>query len=700
MSYTIGIDIGGTFTDCYIIDDKGAVAYDKAPSTPQDFSIGVSEAVKATAEWLDKSLPELLRETSLFVHSCTVATNALINYSGAKTGLITTMGFEDIILIMRAWGRIAGLSDTEIAHVARTNKPEPIVPKRLIKGVRERVDFRGRVIAPLFREDVVKAVQELVSEGVESIAVSLLWSFANPSHEQQIREIVKDLNPDIPVTISSEISPLLGEYERTATAAINSYLMPVVSSYFDALEHSLKSNGLRHPPLIMQAYGGSLPIATARTQAVTTIAAGPAGGVLASQYLAETLGYKNVITSDVGGTSFDVGLIYDGHAEMTPDLIVNQYVIQTPRIQVESIGAGGGSIAWLEPVSGLLRVGPKSAGAVPGPVCYDRGGTEPTVTDADVVLGYIDPDYFLGGRIKLNARKAYEALEKRIARRLGITPEEAAAAIYDIINARMAGLLRKMTIEKGYDPRACVLFAFGGAGPAHAGIYAEELGIKDMVVPITAAVQCAMGAALSDVVHTYMVSERVPVETALSTVNSRLAELEAMARRDLTADGFEAKDIALRRYVGMSYRLQVHDLLVPAPAGPVTKEDLHQLTNEFERVYERTYGQGAGQRSAGIQVTCLKVEGIGKIYKPVMAKRPLGEPNASKAVKGRRPAFFRRLNKFTDTDVYDMARLQPGNTISGPAIIETTVTTIVIHPGQEARVDGYLNVLMKTNAAG
>jgi N-methylhydantoinase A len=627
-----------------------------------------------------------------------VATNLLINRSGAKTGLITTKGFEDTILIMRARGRVAGLGDLARVRMVRTDKPEPIVPKPLIKGVRERIDYKGRVVMPLQREDVVRAVTDLADSGVKAIAVSLLWSFSNPIHEKQIREIIRELQPDIHVTISSELSPLLGEYERTATTAINAYLAPATFAYFSALEKSLRNNGLQHRPLISQAYGGSLPIAKAGNQAVTTIASGPVGGVMASRYLGELLGHQNVLTTDVGGTSFDVGLILDGVVEFTNQAIIEQYTYQTPRIEVESIGTGGGSIAWIEPFTGLLKVGPTSAGAVPGPVCYDYGGVEPTVSDADLILGYLNPDYFLGGRVKLNAEKARQALEHKIAKPLDIDPVEAAAAIYDIVNAKMADLIRKTTIERGYDPRDCALFAYGGAGPVHAGVYAEELGVKEVIVPITAAVHSAMGVALSDVIHSYSASDRMVTPAPIDRVNGNFEKLEMRTMEDLIVDGFEDKDILIKRYVGMKYRRQVHELIIPAPLGKLSEDSLKQLVVDFETMYEKLYGQGAGFREAGIEIATFKVEGIGKLSKPVMAKHPLGPPDSSKAIKAKRDVFFRKLGRFKKIDIFDMGKLKPGNIIDGPAVVETPVTTIVIHPEQRAEVDPYQNVVIRTAA--
>ncbi len=695
-SYSIGVDIGGTFTDSCVIDNRGTVAYGKAPSTPGNFSVGVMESLRDASRMLKKPLQQMLEETALFVHSCTVATNAIINASGAMTGLLTTKGFEDTLLIMRAWGRVAGLSEREATRFARTNKPAPIVPRHRIKGVRERIDHRGTVLAPLSTEDVVRAVEELVEDGVDSIAVCLLWSFVNPAHEQRVRDIVREMRPDMRVSLSSDLSPLMGEYERTATAAMNAYLSPVASGYFGDLEASLRENGLRKPPLIMQAYGGSIPISKARDQAVTTIGAGPTAGILAAQYLAEALGHKRVISADVGGTSFDVGLIYDGRPEMTPTAIVNQYVVLTPRIEVESVGAGGGSIAWLERVTGQLRVGPNSAGAVPGPACYGSGGTEPTVTDANVVLGYLNPDNFLNGRIKLSKAKAFEAIERKIAKPLQITPEAAASAIYDIVNVHMAGLIRRMTVERGYDPRTCVLFGVGGGGGLHVGTCAEELGIKEVIVPVTSAVHCAMGAALSDVVHTYAVSKRLALQDALQTANDCLADLERRAQGDLRKDGFQDEDIALRRQIGMSYDLQIHDLMVDAPPGKISEEQMLQLRRDFEKAYERSFGQGAGQRSARVVVTTLRVEGIGKIAKPEIRRMPVGTADSSNALKEKREVYFGCLSRFVETPIFDMEKLLPGNLLNGPALVETPATTILIHPGQKARVDGYRNVIIET----
>ena len=693
MPYVIGVDTGGTFTDCVIVDEKGRVAIGKSPSTPEDFSLGVVESVKVVAGSLGKSLREVLADTAVLAYGSTVGTNAVITRSGAKAGLITTKGFEDTLLIMRAIGRVAGLSESEIVHMVRTDKPPPIIPKSLIRGVRERVDREGRVVIPLNREDAALAARELVEQGVEAIAICLLWSFKNPSHEKAIKEMVEAGYPHVYVTASCDVVPLLREYERTSTMALNAYLGPIMRRYLLRLEEKLKGEGLQGPLLIMQAYGGSLPVERAVVQPVSTISSGPVGGVVASRYLAEHLGYENVITTDVGGTSFDVGLIYGGSIERAREAVVAQYHVMTPMMEVASIGAGGGSIAWLEPGTSLLRVGPQSAGARPGPVCYDAGGTQPTVTDADLVLGYLNPDYFLGGRIRLNLEKARQSIQEQIAAPMGMEVAEAAAAINAITNAHMSDLVRKVTIERGYDPRSCVLFAYGGAGPVHAAVYGQDLGVQKIIVPWTAATHSAMGVASSDVMHTYELSDHMVVPVDADRFHSNFRTLEKGAWADLGAEGF-GEDVLINRYVDMRYRRQVHEITTPVPPGPLDQEDLEALNREFERIYEMSYGRGSAFREAGIEMLAFRVEATGRIPRPVLAPQTPGQRNAGSALKGAREVFY-PARGFVSTAVYDIGRLDPGNAIQGPAIVETPVTTIVVNPGQEARMDEYRNIVIE-----
>lgn len=695
MAYFIGVDSGGTFTDCVIMDETGEIIMGKAPSTPEDFSIGVLEALRETARSLEKDARHILRETLLFAHGTTIATNTIINRTGSRTGLITTRGFEDTILIMRVIGRIAGLGEMEVKHIAKSNKPDPIVPRSLIKGVKERVDYKGRILIPLDKEDCHKAVEELIQEGVDAIAVSLLWSFVNPSHEKEIKAMIQEINPKIFVTLSSELIPIIGEYERTSTTALNAYLGPGVSRYLTSLAEKLKEEGFSYSPIIMQSYGGCLPCEKASIYSIGLVSSGPAGGVMGSKYLANLLGYENVITTDVGGTSFDVGLIYSGVVEEAKNPSINQYNILTPMVEVKSIGAAGGSIAWIEPYTNLLKVGPISAGAMPGPVCYDRGGKEPTVTDVDLVLGYLNPEYFLGGRIRLNKDKAIKAIHENIAIPLGISAEEAAYGIFRITNAHMSDLIRKATIEKGYDPRRCVLFSYGGAGPIHASSYGKELGVKEIIIPFTASVHSAMGILSSNIVHSYEFSDYMSMPADVKRVNANFEKLEKEATDSLLRENFKREEITLKRYMDMRFRRQIHEVRCPIRGGELTEKGLEEIADEFVNLYERMYGKGAAFKEAGIDIVNFRIVAEGTIIHPKLKKLNLLGQDSSKALKQKREVFFASLEDFILTNVYDFNLLAPGNEVKGPSIIESTVTTIVINPGQVGIMDEYRNIISK-----
>jgi N-methylhydantoinase A len=693
MAYLVGIDIGGTFTDAVVMDEVGKVTQAKAASTPDDFSIGVLDSLSVAAESIGIAIKDLLGQTMLISHGATAGINAMLTHTGAKTGLITTEGFEDTILIMRSLGRYAGLGEEEIKRLVKTAKPKPIVPKPLIKGIKERVDYKGSVLSPLRTEDAKQAINGLMGQGVQSIAVAFLWSPVNPSHEREIKRIFNDMYPEIYLTISSEIAPRLGEYERTSTTVVNAYIGPIVSRYLSSLENLLKQKGFKGSPLVMAVHGGSLRVASAIKEPVRTLGSGPVAGVMGSKFLAELLGFKNVITTDVGGTSFDVSLIYDGNVEWAVEPTVGQYSLSIPMVDVKSIGAGGGSIARIEPVTNVLKVGPGSAGAVPGPACYDRGGTEPTVTDADLVLGYLNPDYFLGGKLKLNKQKAIEVIGNKIGEPLGVSVVEAAAGIRDIVDAHMSDLIRSATVARGYDPRTCVLFAYGGAGPLHASAYGR--GTQAVIVPASASVHSAMGAVTSDIVHTYEMGVPMPVPADPDRFNANFEDLEEEAIEDLRQDGFSDTEMTLSRYVAMRYRRQVHELRTPVPAGRLKSDDLGQVYNEFERLYEKSYGKGAAYKEAGMQIVTFRVEARGRIVKPVLEKYPTQGRDPSSALKTNREIFLRKYNGFVTANIYDFNRLRAGNIVPGPAIIETPVTTILIDADQTAEVDEYLNVIMR-----
>ncbi|MDB9778570.1 hydantoinase/oxoprolinase family protein, partial [Burkholderiaceae bacterium] len=495
-TFQVGVDIGGTFTDCVVIGSDGKMVAAKSPSTPPNFAQGMINAMTVAAEKLDLSFEEFCPHISVLTHGTTVGTNALIQRRGAKVGLITTKGHEDVIHIMRGSRGVTSRDINKVVHFPESQKPDPIIPKRYIRGVSERMDCNGAVVVELNERQVEEAIDSLVKTGVEAIAVCLLWSFKDPRHEQRIAEMVRARAPDVFVTCSYEIAPKWGEYERTTATALNAYIGPVTSRYLRLLDSQLRAAGYKQPLQITQCGGGSISVQRAIEAPLLTLDSGPVSGVTGSQFLGQRIGCPNIITTDMGGTSFDVGIVHSGQPAYSFVSNVAQYEYFIPKVDIQAIGSGGGSIARVDPVTKTLRVGPESAGADPGPACWGKGNTEPTVTDADVVMGYIDPDNFLGGRITLDKDASVRAVQG-VADALGMGLMETAAGIAKIAEFKMADIIRKTTVEKGFDPRDFSLFAFGGAGPVHAGVFARELGVKKVLIPLNrvASTWCAFGAA-------------------------------------------------------------------------------------------------------------------------------------------------------------------------------------------------------------
>jgi N-methylhydantoinase A len=700
MNYVVGVDIGGTFTDCVVVDEGGRVTIGKSLSTPADFSQGALNSVADAASNVGLTgADELLSETRLFFHACTIGDNTLITRSGAKTGLIMTKGFGDGLHIMR--GKVAeGLTENELAHRSALDKPEPFVPRKLVEEVPERIDYKGSELIRLNVQAAEQAIDRLVAKGVDSVAVCFLWSIMNDAHEKQVAEIIKKKYPKLFFTLSSEVAPYLGEYERSATTVFNAYIGPKISSYLQNLERILKSRGLSREPLIMQAYGGVLGVEATCKNAVGIIESGPAAGIVGTRFLGEHIGEKNILATDMGGTTFKVSVVRDGVIERDYKPVILRYNILSTKIWVESIGAGGGSIAWIDPETGLLKVGPQGAGASPGPVCYDVGGEEPTVSDADLILGYLNENYFLGGRMKLNKPKTLAAIREKIAKPLKISEVEAASGIYRIANSHMGDLIRKATVEKGHDPRNFVLFAFGGAAPVHAGRYAAELGVRQVVIPLTASVHGATGLISSDLVYEYGKSDHLvlPVDPAL--INDNFAALLQRALKDLRAAGFTESDIQVMRSVDMRYRYQVHELNVPFPSGTqtITESDLEALSARFDDLYEKAFGQGSGYREAGKEILTFRLTAAGLLKKPDVKAEPVSKSNGAKALKAERDVYFEENMNFVSTRVYDFNKMRPGMEFAGPAIIETPVTTVVINPGDHAAMDRYRNIRIHLGA--
>jgi N-methylhydantoinase A len=696
MPYIVGIDTGGTFTDCVVMDADGRLVTAKASSTPEDFSEGVMESLRLAAERLGLRTEELLQDCARLALGTTVGTNAMLQRRGAKVGLITTRGHRDVIHIMRGARGVPGLNNVQVLHFPESGKPDPIVPKPLIAEVSERVDCKGQVVVELNEEETQAAIDKLLGRGVEAIAICFLWSFKHAEHERRVKAMVEQRAPGVFVCCSADLIPRWGEYERTVATVLNAYLGPVMSRYLGRLETRAQAAGLRYPLQVMQCGGGVIPAAESARRAFLTLDSGPVAGVLASQYLGGIIGHKHVIATDMGGTSFDVGLVWDGEPVASYQSVVNQYEYFVPRIDIRSIGSGGGSIVWIDEVSGTMRVGPISAGAQPGPACYGRGGTQPTVTDADLVLGYLDPDTFLGGRLHLDLDRARASFEP-LATRLGLGLVETAAGAARVVEHQMADLIRKATVQKGYDPRDCVVFAYGGAGPVHAGVYARELGAQSVVVPLggVCSLWSALGAASADLLHIY---EAVDIQSSPfdpERVMPHFAQLEARGASQLAVDGIEAGAGRLARSADIRYKGQINEVEVPVPPGPLDAAALSQLVADFHRRYEAVYGQGAGFHEARVEIVTYRVRASAVSAKPhIVASAEGAREPAQQARVGVRPVYWSELGDFESTPVLGGEHLVPGNVVPGPAIIQVPDTTVVVHPFQTARIDAYGNVLI------
>jgi N-methylhydantoinase A len=534
-----------------------------------------------------------------------------------------------------------------------------------------------------------------VADGVEAIAVSFLWGFVNTSHELRVKALIEELAPGVLVSCAHELIAKPGEYERTAAAAINAFIGPVTSRYIQQVDQATTERGYANPLLIMQAAGGVVRAEQAARHPLFTIASGPVGGVAGAAYLAERMGHKHVIACDMGGTSFDVGIIVDGDPVTSSETVINQYTFFMPRIDIESIGSGGGSLLWVDEHSGTMRVGPQSAGALPGPVCYSRGGSEPTVTDCDAVLGRYNPANFLGGELELDRDAAHAAVE-RVGARIGLDPIAAADGALRIVESQMADLMRQMTVERGRDPRDFVIYAFGGAGAAHAVAFARELGAAQVVIPLgdLASTWSALGVMTSDVLHIREHSEVMIAPFAPERMNEIYADMEASAREQLRGEGFSDADIELTRLAEMKFSLQIHQVEVPVPGGTLTDEDAEAQVGRFIARYEEIYGKGSAFSGAGTSIGMFKVLARGRVRNPVPP--PIDRAEAGAAT--RRDVYWRDAGGFTPTDIHDGGRLAPGVAIEGPAILEFPDTTVVVPPGASAALDELGSVLIDVGA--
>lgn len=694
-AYLLGVDIGGTFTDCVAISVDGEVVTSKAPSTPDDYARGVLDAIEAAAGQLGLSLDTLCGATNLLSHATTIGTNAVIEKRGAKVGLITTRGHEDVIHIMRGARGLSGREITKLVHFPESSKPDPIVPKSLIEGVSERIDCFGVEVVPLNEAEVREAVTRLVTRGVEAIAISFLWSFKAPAHERRAKAIIAEMAPDIFVCCSSDLAPKWGEYERTTAAVLNAYVGPLTSRYLERLSDRFKALGYRRPLQIAQCSGGTVSVTQAIEAPLLTLDSGPVAGVTGSRYLGELMGYDNIITTDMGGTSFDVGLIVEGELASSSISKINQYDYFLPKVDINVIGAGGGSLVDVDAVNRLLRVGPKSAGAMPGPVCYGRGGTQATVTDAALVLGYLNPHRFAGERHVLDVEKATAAVQY-VAHQLDMSLERCAAGIAMIAEYQMADLIRKATVQRGIDPRDFVVFAFGGAGPLHASVFAFEAGAEAVIVPQKklASTWCAFGAAAADILHLY---EKVDIQSHPhdpARIRDVFAELSARAKENAEESDEIVGDVAISYSVDIRHQGQINEVEVQIEEHEI--EDITGIKQKFYEKYAQIYGRGTSYDKAPLELVTFRVRARQETPKPrLKPAETLTGIIPTEAVREARSVYWTGLNARVPTRIFDAEAMLPGNAVEGPAILETVDTTIVVHPDRIACVDRFGNIEIK-----
>lgn len=692
-SYIIGVDTGGTFTDTVALDERGNMWRAKALSEPPKFEKGIINSLERLANTINISIEELLSNTDAFCFGTTVATNALWTRTGSKVGVLITRGFEDTHHIARGLSKWAGLPEAEIKHISALRKSEPLLPKTMVAGIDERIDWQGRVICPLNVKQVEKEAKTLIDNGAESIAVCYLWAAKNAQHEIESSKILSKLYPDIYNSYSSKIMPTEGEYERFNNAIVDAYIGPVTVRFLDKLSKMLKKLGLKCELVTMKANGGTALISGAAP--LTTIHSGPAAGVVGAQFIGGLLGYENIITADVGGTSFDTSVIVNGKLIYTREPTLEKFSVSYPSLDVKSIGAGGGSIAWVEPVTKTLNVGPKSAGARPGPACYGFGGTNPTVTDADLIMGYLNPDFFLGGAMKLYPDKAHKAI-KKIADDLEMNVIDTASGIYRIVNAHCTDLIRATTVQRGFDPRGFALFVFGGCGPLHAVEWAIELGVEEVVISPFASEYSAFGIAIGDILQTKFLYDYAAMPMDVNRFNQNYKELENQIMNEFSQQGIHKDAVDIRYFLHCKYPTVYGDTKVPIPRKEYVDKDMDGfISSRFDEEYELMYGKASAMKRAGREIVGFEIEGRARRSKPFITKNEKSGSVARKALKTDRDAYFPVLKKFTSTHIYDYSRLEAGNTIEGPAIIETIDTSIVIPPGSRGKVDEYLNVIVK-----
>jgi N-methylhydantoinase A len=679
MGHKIGVDIGGTFTDCVVIDGSGEIYTFKELSTPEDQSIGLYHVIEKAAAFFGNSLEEFLGGAEIFAHGTTVATNTLLTLTGAKTGLILTRGFRDTIEMRRA-------HKENIWDLFLMN-PAPLVPRYLRLGVTERLNYKGDVITPLAQKEVEEICDTFIKEKVTAVAICTLFSFLNDAHEKKIEEIVRQKMPDVFISRSSEVLPQIREYERQSTTVANAYVGPKLTVYLTNLEQKLKNDGLKKAFYVTASNGGMMTAQTAIRHASATLLSGPAAGAAGAVFFAKLIGRPNLILMDMGGTSFDVTLVSGGGVTLSTEGEISRYRVAKPMIDIHTIGSGGGSVAWMDE-GGMLRVGPESAYSYPGPICYDRGGIKTTVTDANLLLGYLNKDFFLGGEMAVNYDKCRDLTEINVAKPMHFSLEEAAIGVFQIVNQNMADATRVVSVQKGYDPREYALVSAGGACSIHACKIAEEVGSTTVIVPMAASVFCALGMLESDIRldHVRSFNSFIP-GIDLNDFNEAIRKTEKTAMEELLVEGIEKERCYLMRYLDIRYLGQHHEVTVEIPPDCVIgDEHLGRIAQAFHAAHERLYSYSTPDTP--LEIINLRVTAVGSVDKSGLDALPAHSAGSSHAVKGSRKVYFEELG-WTDTTVYDREKLKTGNTLAGPAVIEERITTVIVHPKWDARIDEY-----------
>jgi len=684
--WRVGVDSGGTFTDICLFDESdGRVEVWKVSSTPDDPSHGIAQGVEEGMRRVAQNGDvRLAASVAYFGHGTTVATNALIQHRGVATGLVTTEGFRDLLEIGRQ--KRPDLYDFFV------DKPVTLVPRDLRIEVPERVRHTGAVETPLDEAAVRAAARKLRAAGVGAVAIAFLYSFVRPEHEAAAKRILLEELPDAFVCASHEIAPEFREFERLSTAVVNAYLGPVMKGYIERLAPRLSDLGMTATPHMTQSNGGVIGFAAAAALPVRTILSGPATGVVGAQAVGKAAGFSDLITFDMGGTSTDVALLKDGEARLASEATVHGYPLKCPTLDIHTVGAGGGSIAYVD-AGGLLKVGPRSAGADPGPVCYSRGATEPTVTDANIVLQTLNPTHLLGGRMAVRQDLARDAIAS-LARQLGLSVMQTAQGIVSVVTANMARAIRVISVQRGHDPRDYTLVAFGGAGPLHAARLARELDIARILVPRSPGILCAMGLLLTDLRADFASTRLLPLgAAAVSEIAAAFAALDARAAAWFAQEHIGEDRRRTLRTVDMRYAGQNYELPVPLPAGPITARTLDVLAQGFAEAHRRMYGFVA--ESEPVQLVTFRIEATGLVAKASLAQEAMSGPDASGAVRERRDVWIAEEERSVSCPVYARERLKPGNRFPGPAIVEQMDATTLVLPGMSARVDPYLNLILE-----